>query len=190
MTITYYVTFTDTTQSHLPATSPYPPVHVKEAQATAGSTVDTINSGIIAASTSAVPYAAYTAANLPGEASWPSGTYGHVTDCSQLGVDILYSVAHFYRVNSARSTTVASVVDTNPSQSTTGLKTWEMSWSPGGSTASDVYGVTVTASRAVNHGNQSIDFDIDESDDTLYGPWVAAGPAAGLRTLALTGAGI
>lgn len=144
-------------------------------------------------------WASTTGANQPDNTTWPTGNYRHDIDATSAGAAITFGLltvgasdGHFARVNDARTTHV----DTKVQQESAGFSgpgvhsatTGSVSW--GGSTQSDRFEIAIAAGRPASHGNQSITLELNESDDFADGPWVAAGPAAGLRTLALTGAGI
>lgn len=144
-------------------------------------------------------WAATTAANEPDNATWPTGNYRHDIDATSAGSAITFGLltvgasdGHFARVNDARTTHVETKAQAEGAFSLPGIKpatTGSVSW--GGSTQSDRFEIAIAAGRPASHGNQSITLELNESDDFADGPWVAAaGVPAGLRTLALTGAGV
>lgn len=144
-------------------------------------------------------WASTTGANEPDNATWPTGDYRHNIDVSDIGGDLTIGLltigasdGHFARVNDARTTHVDTNVQQETAFSGIGVHpatTGSVSW--GGSTQSDRFEIAIAAGRPASHGNQSVTLELNESDDFADGPWVAAaGVPAGLRTLALTGAGV
>ena len=126
-----------------------------------------------------------TPANEPNSDAWPTGNYRQQLDCTSVGAAITYGLLDvlsitpdggFYRVNAAGTSALEGPkVQSIGAFSGPGLKlaeTGSVSWSSG--SATDVFATVVCAARPANHGNQSITFEVNETDDFADGPWPAA----------------
>lgn len=122
-----------------------------------------------------------TSTDEPDVGTWPTGDYRWVANIPTQGGDISYGLrsagvsnGHFGRVNSALSSEVDTkdmveslFTGSGPKTATTGSVTWS------GTTQSDRFEALVAGTRAANHGNQSVTFDVNTSSDIVDGPWVA-----------------
>ncbi len=130
-------------------------------------------------------FAFTTPVNEPDSDDWPDGVYRCQIDVTSVGAAIVYgvntqagSVGHFARVNSALSSDLETVAQTESDFTGgggTGLKlatTGSTTWTAGD--ASDRFEVLWAASRPANHGNQRITIQVGVADSFVDGPWEAA----------------
>lgn len=152
------------------------------------STVATQESASLAGGASSLVWAAATPSGEPNDAAWPSGisNYRHQIDCSAVGGDITFgvgtagsAVGRFLRLNSTLATPLDTRAQSQALFSGTGLHLATATgadWGTG--SASDRFGIAIAATRAANHGNQTIAVDVNEADDFADGPWTTAAPTA------------
>ncbi len=140
--------------------------------------------------------------NEPNSSAWPTtGVYRYQIDVSATGADLEFGLydngngdlGHFGRVNAAITSDLQTFFQDQSGFTGTGLHMASITnpaWTSGAAT--DRFEVFIVGTRVTGHGDQTLTLDIGESDDFADGPWAEApaGPPAGLRTLALTGAGI
>ncbi len=135
----------------------------------------------------------------PNDSDWPSGNYRCSMDISTVGADITFGLrtagavtGHFARVNSGLSSDLETFAQTEALfGSPAGIKVATTGTiDPAAGAAVDRFECLLAATRTADHGNQPLEVRYS-SDSWADGPWtVAAGQAAALRTLGITGAGI
>ena len=140
----------------------------------------------------------------PNVADWSSGNYRCRIDCSSLGADTIYGClnlsgganealdGHLTVLQSDLSTHRENFAQVEPAFTVVGLQTATTGTvDPGAGAAADRFECCISAFNSNHHNAQTIDVDGGLSDNFMDGPFTAPlGPAAALRTLALTGAGV
>lgn len=130
---------------------------------------------------SAVELVGTTPVGEPDHVTWPTGDYRYQVDVTSAGGDISYglmtlgtALGGFARVTSNLGAQIENKQQIQAAFVGSGLwlaTTGNVSWLAG--LQSDRFQVKVAVVRAANHGNQSITFQVGESDDFADGPWAA-----------------
>ena len=135
--------------------------------------------GGISGNESLQAFTVHTAANEPNDAAWPTGNYRFQLDITDVGADVTYglldqgsALGHFARVNSGLTADLETKQQAESAFSGTGLQlatTGSVSWTSG--SASDRFGILISAARPASHGNQNLGITLNEDDDFADGPW-------------------
>ena len=118
--------------------------------------------------------------DFPNEAAWPSGTYRAQLDCTlndgafSYGLDQIGGSGNggFHRVNSTLATSLevkrqveAIFTGTGLKLATTGVTSWPSA------ALTDRIGIVITYQRGDAHGTRTLQFQVNEADDFIDGPW-------------------
>lgn len=135
----------------------------------------TVTSANYSAAETNLEWAWTTDANIPGDTSWPSGTYVGQFRVTAAGGNMSFgwlSGGHLARINAAQSADVDSVAQSQSIFTGTGTHTGTASWTPGGSTATDRFEFLLYGERAAGgHGNQSFTVAVNDTTSFAEGPF-------------------
>jgi hypothetical protein len=136
-------------------------------------------SGTLAGGASAFTHLFTGDANVPNDSSWPTGDYSVSLNVTTAGADITYgfttagsNTGHMARWNSTGGDQ-DTWAQTEGLFSGTGVKTATTgSVTPGSAATSDRFEALLAATRATNHGNQTLTITCNSSS-SVTGPWTA-----------------
>lgn len=152
-------------------------VYINEEQALtaaggSGSLADTIP----AATTGRASFCWTTGAGVPGFATWPTGTYRYQLNVAAAGANLTYgglTLSVFDRIDSGMTTVVSTVSPTQAAASGTGTKLFSNTWTPAGTTASDLLVILVRVSNGNMNNAQTITLTVNDANSFTDGPWTA-----------------